>query len=518
MPKKLPIMAPDKGINKYVPVHLVPNEAWSDGNNAYFGPGFVAKVGGWQKFIDSQLDGAILAIDNYYRFNGDSFLIFITTKRVYYYDPEESTVVDITGDTLLNGNLDYPVFCENAQDYFVFTNGIDPVKYWDGVSEHISNLPGLDDCDGGVTSVRARCLLYAQNFLLLFGTTENSYPCPQRLRWSQIGNIFKWKKNEDGSGESGWGDLTDGVDWAQRLVAFGNYVVAYKERSIQVLSYVGGDLIWDKRPEISGTGLLAPRAIMDLGNEHLFVGPDNIYSFNLIDAAIAGDSIAKEFFQMLDPGRAHLTTSFYVEEIPENWFPFVSTTSADGSIDKAIVYNTDTKAWSIRDMPFHAYGFYNLKDDPTWDADEETWDSDETTWDSSVNLANAPINLCGDTQGYIYVFRGNSKNGADLPFHITSKLFDFDEPFRLKRLKRIQLMVSREGPYNLLVKVGTAENVDEAITWYGPYNMNLDKTMPPWVDVDITGRYFIIDFATEKKDEPVKLTGYVLYYDLRGVV
>lgn len=71
------IMAPDKGINKYAPMHLVPDEAWSDGNNAYFAPGFVAKVGDWQKF----LDGAILAIDNYYRFNGDRFFNFHYNKE-----------------------------------------------------------------------------------------------------------------------------------------------------------------------------------------------------------------------------------------------------------------------------------------------------------------------------------------------------------------------------------------------------------------------------------------------------
>lgn len=514
----LPVIAPARGINKNIPKNLIKDDAWSDGNNVHFGVGYVEKVGGWRKFIGQQLDGELMAIDNYFKFNGDSYLMFVTTKRVYYYDPVNNTVVDITGDTPLTGGNEDIVITENAQDYFLITNGVDPIKYWDGISPSIADLPGLDDCDGGVKSVRAKAMLYFQNFLILLNTTENGHPCPQRMRTSQINDITKWKKNSDGSGESFWGDLTDGVDWGVRLMPFANYVVAYKERSIQVLSYVGGDLVWDKRPAIIGTGLLAPRAIVDLGDEHIFIGPDNIYSFDLVDVKIAGDDIAKEFFRLLDPGKANLTIGFFIEETPEAWFVFVSTTSPDGLPDKAIVYNTDTKAWSIRDLPFTCFGYYNLVDDPIWDADEDTWDSDDTEWDDSRSLANAPINLAGDKNGYVYVFGGNSKDGEDLDCFVRTKLFDFKNPFQLKRAKRIQFMVSREGSYDLQVKVYTAANVDEDLVLASTKYMSLDKTTPPWIDIDVTARYMMFEFATLKKDQPFRITGYVIYYDTRGAV
>lgn len=513
----LPVMAPARGINKNLPKNLIKDDAWSDGNNVHFGVGYVEKVGGWRKFVADQLDGEIMAIDNFFKFNGDSYLMFVTTKRVYYYDPVSNSVVDITGDTLLTGGSEDIVITENAQDYFLITNGVDPIKYWDGIMPSIANLPGINDCDGGVTSVRAKAMLYAQNFLILLNTTENGHPCPQRMRTSQINDITKWKKNDDGSGESFWGDLTDGVDWGQRMLPLGNYIVAYKERSILLLTYVGGDLVWDKRL-VTNVGLLAPRAIVDLGDEHIFIGPDNIYSFDLIDAKIAGDDIAKEFFRLLDPGKSNLTMGFFIEEIPEAWFAFVSTTSPDGLPDKAVVYNTDTKAWSIRDLPFTCYGYYNLIDDPIWDTDEDTWDSDDTEWDDSKSMANAPINLAGDKNGYVYVFDGNSKDGAALACFVRTKLFDLKNPFQLKRAKRIQFMVSREGPYNLQVRVGTAANVDEPITWGEPVLMSLDKTSPPWVDIDVTARYMMFEFATLEKDQPFRITGYVIYYGIRGAI
>ena len=522
------VMAPASGVNQKDPVNLIKDTFWSDGNNVRFGPGYVEKTGGWKKFNTSQLSGVIMAIDNYYKYNGDSFLMVITTTSVYYYNGETKTFVDITGETPLTGDEKTPVFTENAQNYFVFTNGKDPVKYWTGTG-NIANLPGLTDAvpwlSGGTTSVNtAKSLLYFKNFLLLFGTNEtngsSTLDFPQRLRWSAIGDITKWKNNNQKLQDlqAGWADLTEGVDWAQCLASLGNYVVAYKERSIQVLSYVGGDEIWDKWPAIKGTGMLAPKALVDLGDEHIFVGPDNIFSFDLREVKIAGDNIAQRFFDVLDPDRTSLMNSLYFEEIPEGGFTFVSTESADGYPDKAIVYNTDTKAWSWRDLPMMCFGYFNLADNPTWENQDYAWDETDGGWDSSKKLANAPINLCGDAQGFIYWFDGHSKDGADLDCFLETKLFDFGNPIVLKRVVRLQLMISREGNYNLPIYVGTAANVDEPITWYGPYNMILDKTTPPWVDFDITARYMMFRLGTTLKDQPFRITGYIINYVFRGRV
>jgi hypothetical protein len=634
------IMAPDKGINKYLPKNLIDDRAWADGDNVHFGVGYVEKVGGWKKFLNhpsawtantvysagayvvptiannrvykcttagtsggsqptwpttaggtvtdgtvvwtevgfNKLSGTLMVMDNYYKYNGDAFLIAITTTTFYVYDPNNRTFNDKTGGTL-SGLTTRPVVTENAQNYFVFTNGVDPVKYWDSTWAAIENLPGLwqpntwqattayvvgnyvrptvDNnlmyrcttagtsgssqptwpttgtvtdgtavwtvagtykSQGDVVTVKCQTLLYFQNFLILGNTSEDGNPRPQRVRWSCLGDITAWK-NVSGDitrQEAGFGDLTDSVDWVQALRPLGSYVVAYKERSIQLLNYVGGTTIWNKWPAIIGVGVIGPKGMVDLGDEHIFIGNDNIYSFNGRDPAIAGDDIAKEFFRTLDPDKVELIAGFFVEEVPELWFGYVSVNSSNGLPDRAIVYNTDTKAWSFRDMPMLAFGYYNQKEEGVWDNDEKTWDSNSTEWDSSVNLANAPINLAGDSAGNIYVFQGQNKDGAAISSSVTTKLFDFNAPHLVKRLMRIQFMISREGPYNLPVYVGTAANVDEPITWHGPYNMSLDRTYPPWIDVDISARYLCLRLGTTNADEPFKLTGYIMYYHLRG--
>lgn len=579
------IMAPDAGITKYLPNHLIDDRAWVDGNNVQFGAGFVKKADGWTPFLPtrsawaastsyttssyvvpsdtamnkhvyrctepgisgdsepvwpvtgggtvvdgevtwtevgvSALTGILQAIDNYYRRDGFNWLMIITTRRAYYYSNETQTFVDITGETNLTGDDDHPVSTENAQDYFVFTNGVDPIKYWGG-SGDIADLPGLTDCEPGpegdtVTSVRAKCLLYWNNFLILGDTTENSYRKPQRIRWSMLGDITVWKNDTDGYGEAGAADLSEGVDWVQALRPLGSYLVVYKERSIQVLSYVGGDQIWDKRPAIIGTGLLAPRALCDLGDEHLFIGPDNFYSFDGIEPKIAGDAVAKEFFRLLVPSKSGWTTSFFIEEVPEAWFAFVSIDSEGGYHDRAVVYNSDTKAWSWRDAPMLAYGYFYKRSDMTIDSMEFAIDEWVAQIDSSTSLENAPVNIAGDVSGVIHELGGASFAGSDIVSSLTSKLFDLGDPGHIKRLLRIQLMISREGEGRVLpVYIKTCENVEDEVTEYGPYNMNLDRTFPPWIDLDLSARYFAIRLGTVKKNEPFKLTGLIFYYEVRG--
>lgn len=390
----------------------------------------------------------------------------------------------------------------------------------------LAGTVGVEGLGGTIaaTDVKAKCMLNYSNFLILGHTVEDSTNYPQRIRWSQYGDCTKWHNNEDGSGQAGYWDLTEGVDWVQAIKPMGPHIVVYKERSIQVLTYVGGDLIFEKRPAIIGTGLLAPHAIVDLGNEHIFVGPDNIYSFDLIEPKIAGDDMAKEFFRLLLPQKSHLTTAFFIEEIPEIWFTFYSINNQaaingeECNPDMALVYNTDTKKWSIRDMPMTAFGFYILQNDVTIDDLDMPIDDMNSPIDTSSKLSNAPINLGGDKDGNIYWFTEQDRCGEDYSAWIISKMHDMDNPTILKRLMRVQIMTSKEGPYNLKFWVGTANNVAEPGQWYGPYYMNMETLAPPWVDMDLTARHFMVKFGTDEKNQPFKVTGYVLYYEERGEI
>lgn len=375
------------------------------------------------------------------------------------------------------------------------------------------------------TDCRCKCMLNYNGFLILGHTIEDGVNYPQRIRWSQWENPFVWHNNEDLSGQAGYADLSEGVDWVQRLVPLGPQIVCYKERSIQVLTYVGGDIIFEKRPAIIGTGLLAPKAIVDLGDEHIFIGPDNIYSFDLIEPKICGDDIAKDFFRLLLPNKTNEIHGFFVEEIPEIIFTFHSINNqevtdgiAEPAPDMALVYNTDTKKWSIREMPMTAFGYYTKSDDTVIDDLDMEIDTMDWPIDTSTKFQNSPINICGDKDGHVYILEGQSHDGEGYEAWAITKLHDMSRPDILKRLKRVQVMTSREGPYDLLFWIGSAGNIEDSLTWHGPFKMNLSKLYPPWVDMDVTSRYFAIKFGTLNKNEPFKVTGYIMYYEERGEI
>ena len=479
----------------------------------------------------------------------------------------------------LIGNTEKACSSDTIDNTFLFTNQMDPLKMWTGTGK-IKNLPGahagaswaaatayskhdsLTESNGNYLCIQAgtsgaakptfpatgtvsdgtivweylgrsgledideysysidscKFVVNFAGFCIVGGTVEDGVHRPQRLRWSQWNSLHRWKNNTDGSGQAGWMELSDGVDWVQNARPLGNYLVVYKERSICILSYVGGEDIWQQRPAIIGIGLLAPQALIDMGDEHIFVGPDNIYSYNLMEPKTAGDDIRTEFFRLLDPGYTANIKSFFIEETPEAYFAFTSVNSEDHTNDMALAYNTDTKAWSIRELPMTAFGYWSKTTDDSIDSDEETIDSDDTTWDDSRDMQNSPTNLCADKDGYVYYFSGHSKDGADIAFFLETGLMALEDSTVMKRLKRIQFMISREGAYDLRVEIGTANSIDEEVVWQQTKLLSLDRKAQAWVDCDVTGRYFQIRLSNDKADQPMRISGMILEYEMRGRV
>lgn len=228
--------------------------------------------------------------------------------------------------------------------------------------------------------------------------------------------------------------------------------------------------------------------------------------------------------------------------IPVKW---IGVTKKDGTFipkdisfeqnnDLALVFSTKYKTWSIREMNVTAMGRYKkLKDVRINEINMKIDNSSNNVMIDSSVYANSQIHsVAGDNKGNIYVLQGDTDERRTVQegYHgyVITKTHHMEEPGKIKRLLRIQFHIETQGNYNLYCQVGSMWNPEgddnpSNITWTPKMYMNLKEPKPwenhpiePYVDLDISARYFRIKFGTEKNDQYFKILGYTLYYQIRG--
>lgn len=516
--QKYPVKIVGPGVVKNLPANLIPDNAFQDLNNVRLLNGVLSKVPGWTKFTAAALTGKILGIDQLFLDSGSDYLMIVTESHIYKWNTGTSVFDDLGSG--LSGVITQPVSTEVAFNLFLLANSIDTVKKWDGSSGSFAALGGLTDVevlDGTppIIVTTAGCVRFFKNFIVLIDVTENGTRKPLRVRWCRLDLPENWKNDSSGNGEAGAADIGT-TDWNLTAERLGNSLAIYKERSIWLMSYIGVPLIFDFREVITGLGAVGPRAVGNFGDEHFFVGNDDFYFFNGESIESVGEPVRQWFFTNAHPNYLNLTQVFIMEENNELLVAFASTASTDGTFDKALVYNWLEESWSIRDLTaMTALGYYRQTKDLAWSDDSGSWAAALGTWDERTFLTNAPINLLGDSGGYIYQIQGGDQNGAAVALSATSKLLDLGDANRYKRVMRIQLFLKIEGNYTLTVNIGTSDNVDDDVV-YTTYTFNLQDTTNPFLEVDVTGRLFTFQFLQSGIDQDIGITGYTVYFIPRG--
>jgi len=470
------------------------------------------------KFSDTPLDGPVKHLSQYFKFDNTDFLIAITNSKAYYYDTVGGSFIDITGAIALTGLTDDFVQSDTAFDIFVFTNNVDRVKKWTGTG-NIADLGGLDQAvvTGGTVDVSAvKGITSFSGFMHVVAPIEDATRKPLRWRWSRFDNAEGWN-NVGTYGQAGYADITDGPDKLQTSKRLGgDFLALYKERSIHIAQYVGPPTVWSRRLVVSGIGLIAPGAVTDIINEHIFIGQDNIYIFNGLSIKPVGDAIFDTFISELNPLTQHLIWAHTIYE--ENEVIFAYPSGGSTTPNRALVINYMTGAWAFRDMPFLTMGpFRRTTSTESWDSDPESWDSDLTRWDDSRFSENAPLHLGGDVNGYVHDYGvGFSQDGLTHSSYVVSPAIHLGRPERIKRFLRILVDLIQTGEHSLEVSYLTTNNPNATLVWSAFKNISCNLEGNPWVTIDVAGRYLFIRFRTNGTDRPWKLTSYGGEYLIRG--
>ena len=178
---------------------------------------------------------------------------------------------------------------------------------------------------GGVGLLGARAVMIFDNRILVGGSTNNA----AEVLWSVAGEFEEFDPAADPS--AGARLLGDGADWIQAMARMGEFAIVYKERSIHVgrKSFKTDPAIEFEPAPGQGIGLAAPLSIGDLGEEHIFLGWDDVYVFSLKAIDSIGERIQDELFGRLGnlgilPEYVKKCIGTIAEEFNEYWL-FVPT-------------------------------------------------------------------------------------------------------------------------------------------------------------------------------------------------
>lgn len=566
-----------KGLIRSAPSSLIPDGSFQELDNVRFGDGFVEKVKAFNEMADFK--EKIIAINVMKRSDGIRRNLIHTPTKLYTVSQDKPQGSNIMPDGYLVSDVGY-ISAKTIFDNYVFCSLGNDIMYWNGDDVQCKRLEGtylpserksttayakgdivcpktytgyiykctvagttadteptftadmateiIDGtckwvgCGGleiegdSAHNLRAKCIENYKGFMFVANTEEDGTVYPTRLRWSQWQNPRLWHNNTDSSGMAGYVDCDDTTGAIMAIKKLGDYLFIYKEDGILVLSYVGGDTVFEKSVVTTQASLIAPNAIVELPHANIFVGTDNIYYFDGSTVTPIGDPIKDFFFGKMSPAKALNTYGYYNQESGDIIFIFDSILSSEENRDSAITYNINTKVWSMRDMRMTAAGQFSQVEDRIIDEVEVPSDEDNDMVDSSLYVKDKFTTACGDASGKLYRLEGYTDSRGDYEGYVVTKVHSMDDPAHIKRLMRIQFHIETEGDYNLEVQVGTSWNPETQMTWTKKLTMGLKAPKPPYVDVDLSARYFAVRFGTSGNAQPFKILGYTLYYQTRS--
>lgn len=426
-------------------------------------------------------------------------------------------------------------------------------QVWDGVIENDEDNRvcwiacgslELEGQDSDHISLRAQCIELFKGFLFVGNTVEGGQSYPTRLRWSQWQNPRLWHNNEDGSGLSGYVDVDDTDGEIVALKRIGDVLYIYKDNSIIAMTYTGDpDNVFSKEVVTTQAGVIAPEAIVELPHMNIFIGQDDIYMFDGNTCTGIGDNIKDWFFQkFLDQSSIHQIFGYYDEKYQEVIFGCnkqednQQNDNEEINNDYGIVYNLRLKTWSVRQLGVTALGKVRIMRETRIDDVNTPIDSNNAMIDAAVYAGAKAYTAAGDKDGNLFILNDYEDTRYEqdgYEGYVVSKTHHMEEPGKIKRLMRIQFHIEtvecgdNDDGYSLYCQVGTAwspENKNSRdIEWTEKKYLNLKKPVPwythhivPYIDVDLTARYFMLRFGTTGNNTYFRILGYTLYYQVRG--
>jgi hypothetical protein len=337
------------------------------------------------------------------------------------------------------------------------------------------------------------------------------------LLGSGLGDGRDWDYTNNASDASGTPiSLTEGNDPITALAKFGSRLALFKESSIHLLSYLGGDIVYAKDIPADDIGTRSPRSVVGYRSLLAFQGINNFHLFNGTPSPQEFGSPIWPYYSGMVRTAGTRTWSYYDPFRDCLLFVFQGTDGDDfgtaGKYTEALCYSLQTRAWSVLTFPFSAAGLLNLGAD-AFTIGDIGWNIGDWTSPIGGESGTGLTLVVGDQSGNLFkLYEPNvvQAAGNDLPLEMETGEWDFGSPDRQKFVSDVWLHLERVSGTAPKVQVGVRDHLGQAVRWTEPFTADENGK----VMCLATGKY--VRLRITKTDGDMKLIGYTWRVQPRG--
>ncbi len=516
-PKNIIQVRPLGGIVNDIPASEVSPQFYTTGANIHFRQSFAERTQGHAMVYTGTLttlrniSNCQVAGVNYWVYHGTDKSSVVTGAT----HTDITKAAGLTGTTVAN-----KITSGLLNGVHFMNNGIDAPLFWDGVPAN-----KMTDLTGWPASTTCKAMRAFKFHLFAMDISKAAGEFPMQVLWSAAaapGTIpASWTAaatNEAGDVELSQtpGQVIDGA-------ALRSSFIFYKQHSAYIADYVGGNNIFNFRRAFITSGVLTRNCIAEYRGRHFVVTDgDIILTDGSVTESIADNRMRKFLFNQLD--QTNFAATFVVPFPKQNeiWICFPSAGAT--FCDLALVWDGVANAWGVRDIPDITHAAVGIVSDLTvsefWDDDSDAWDVDTTTWNQQ-NFSNADDRLVlaetdegtpTDSQ-FLEVDSSLQFDGANIEASIGKYSMSFDEPNRVKFLRRLIPHIEANTGTEVKCRAGSQMVNSDAISWSNEvtFTVGTDKH----VDTFAQGKYLSFEFRSDGQNAWT-LTGFDIEAELRG--
>jgi hypothetical protein len=432
----------------------------------------------------------------------DRWFIAGSTGIVYYQGKNKLEATRDTGAYSAAGQFNWKGLDFNG--IICFNNAVDKLQYFQDKGK-FADVTELD------VMVRFRNIAKYKAYMFGLGVDSGEGFNDDEIYWSHPA--------DPGTLPASWDFANPAVDAGKTYLPSTGYVVdalelgetffIYKNDSTWTCRFIGGQFVFSFNEKWSSQGCLAQGCVTEFEGNHFVVTQTDIVVHNGVSSNSVAHRKVKEFF-FNDISREFFDRAFVVKR-PDTHEIFVfypSVDSADGSIDKALVWDWVNKDWELRLMP-------NITQASVGSALPETtssWDLADTIWDREGSWR-----LEGDSRVFAPAMYLGMRDRDNIGTISTAGLL-FGQPLKavwerkditLGRMTRDGVVVQNYENYktiseitfdvetteNFQVFIGTRDYLNDSVIWedYGTFEPGQRRTL----DLILTTGFLSIRLETE---------------------